>query len=377
MIKPLVARYLRQRPAVMVMLAGWFFLSEAGGDSRASLAVIVLGMALFAPLVIPSGVNAFTCALPIRGRDLIMSRVLAILAVPVIPVVTWVALGAMSGEPAPTILLPSVQLAALVAAFVGAAAVAWVHYTVPDALAIPYKEVAGSKQEPERRAGTGADAAWWSVARTALPPGYVLYCVLLVGAAVLGMATPLYCVILLFLPVIIRQRTAWLTALPVSDRQRLRLIILPTVLVFVTCIEVGRVLRLSVLERQEGLSGDWRVWMIDAAVLMVLGLMVVMLTEVDGVLSRRLRGTVALVLRELATLPVAAVIAVDIMLSIRGKAGIIALTTRILHDSTASYAVHAWSVIVPAVVLLVTAYLLLERQFRRSGTSGNAAAQAA
>jgi hypothetical protein len=270
-----------------------------------------------------------------------------------------------------------VRLVALVVALGMAAAVAWVHYTVPDALPIPVNRMAAWKDEPTRQTGVGRDTAWWSVVWTALPPFFPLYCVILVGAAALGFATPVYCVMLLFVPVMIRQRTTWLTALPVSNRQRLRLIVLPTVMVFVACIEAGRVLQLAVLERQAQLSGDWRVWLIDAVVLMVSGVIVLLLTQVDGALARWRRGPVALFLRELVTLPVAVILAADIVLRVRGTEGIAALATRTLHETAASSAVFAWGVLVLAIALLVTAYALLEHQFRRSGTLGNAGAQAA
>jgi hypothetical protein len=285
-----------------------------------------------------------------------------------IPVLGWATLEAVTGE-VPTILQPGVRLPLLALALGTAGIVAWIHYTVPDALPIPSNRRADRTHEPERRTGVGRDTAWWSVVRTALPSAYPLYCVLLIGAAAVGITTPLYCVILLFLPVVMRQRTSWLTALPVSDRQRLRLIVLPTVVAFVACIEIGRVLQLAVLERQGQLSGDWRVWLINVVVLLVLGLMVVILAEVDGILSRGRRGAVALLLRELATLPVAAVVVADIVSRMRGTEGITAITTRMLHGTAEGRALHTWSPLVLAVTLLVTAYVLLEQQFRRSGTS--------
>jgi hypothetical protein len=305
-----------------------------------------------------------------------MSRVLAMAGVTAIPVLGWAILEAVTGE-VPTILQPGVRLPLLALALGTAGIVAWIHYTVPDALPIPSNRRADRTHEPERRTGVGRDTAWWSVVRTALPSAYPLYCVLLIGAAAVGITMPLYCVILLFLPVVMRQRTSWLTALPVSDRQRLRLIVLPTVVAFVACIEVGRVLQLAVLERQAQLSGDWRVWLIDAVVLMVSGVIVLLLTQVDGALARWRRGPVALFLRELVTLPVAVILAADIVLRVRGTEGIAALATRTLHETAASSAVFAWGVLVLAVALLVTAYALLEHQFRRSGTLGNAGAQAA
>jgi hypothetical protein len=48
-----------------------------------------------------------------------------------------------------------------------------------------------------------------------------------------------------------------------------------------------------------------------------------------------------------------------------------------LHETAASSTVHPWSVLALAVTLLVTSCVLLEHQFRRSGTSGNADVQAA
>jgi hypothetical protein len=165
--------------------------------------------------------------------------------------------------------------------------------------------------------------------------------------------------------------------LPVSYRQRLQLIVLPTVVASVACIMIGRALRLTVLARQEQLSADYRLWLIDAAVLMILGVMVVLLTEVGDALSRRRRGFVGLFLGELATLPVAAVVIADIVPRMRGTEGIVGLTTRMLHDTAASSAVHAWSVLVLAVMVLVTAYALLEHQFRRSGTLRDADMKAA
>ena len=377
MIKSLVAGYLRQRAAVMVMLLGASLLTGFGGDSPAAFSAIVLSLALLAWQVVPSGINAFTSALPIRGRDLVMARMLGVVAVTVIPIVFWATLEASSNQTPATILLPGVRLAALALVIGVAGAGAWIHHTVPDALPLPINEGAGWIRVHEREAGTDAGTAWWSVVPTALPPIYALYCVLLVGTAAVGAATLFYCLVLLSLPGIIRRRSQWMAALPVSHRQRLQLIVVPSVVVSVVCIEIGRALRLSVLVRQEPLSADYRLWLIDAAVLMVLGVMVVLLTEVGGVLSRRRRGLVGLVLGELATLPVAAVVVADIVPRMRGTEGVITLTTRMLHGTAESSAVHAWSVLVLAVMVLVTAYALLEHQFRRSGTLTRAGVQAA
>ena len=139
----------------------------------------------------------------------------------------------------------------------------------------------------------------------------------------------------------------------------------------------SRVLNPLWFGRGEQLTGDWRVWLIEAVVLMTLGVVVVLLSEMDGVVSRRRRGTVALFLRELATLPVAAVIAAEIVLRLRGTDGLTALTARTLHDTAGSSAVRAWSVLVLAAMVLVTACALLEHQFRRSGTLPRADVQAA
>jgi hypothetical protein len=98
---------------------------------------------------------------------------------------------------------------------------------------------------------------------------------------------------------------------------------------------------------------------------------------VGGELSRRRHGVVGLLLGELATLAVAAVVIGDIVPRMRGTEGVVARTTRMLHDTAASSAVHAWSVLVVAVAVLVTAYALLEHQLRRSGTAGGAGVQAA
>jgi hypothetical protein len=376
MIRTLVVAYLHQRAAVMIMLLGACLLTAFGGDSPAALIAIVLGMALLSWLAVPSGTNAFTCALPIRGRELVMSRVLGVVAVTVIPIVFWVTLAAGSEQTPATILLPGVRLAALALAIGVAAACAWIHYTVPDALPLPINGRDGWKRVPGRTA-SDEGPPWWSVVRVAVPPIYALYCAVLIGTAAVGIATPFYCVGLLVLPAMIRRRTTLLPVLPVSDRQRLQLIVLPTVVASVACIMIGRALRLTVLVSQEQPSADYRLWLIDAAVLMVLGVIVLLLAEVGGVLSRRHPGIVGLVLGELATLPVAAVVVAEIVPRMRGTGGIVAHTARMLHGTAASSAVHAWSVLVLAVMLLVAAYSLLEREFRRSGTSPGASVQQA
>jgi hypothetical protein len=376
MIKPLVVAYLHQRSAVIVMLLGACLLTAFGGDSPAALVAIVLGMAVLSWIVVPSGRNAFTCALPIRGADLVLSRVLGVVAVTVIPIVIWAALEWGSEQTPATILMPGVRLGALALAIGVAALGVWIHYTVPDALPLPINGRGGWKRVPGRTA-SDEGPSWWSVARVAVPPIYALYCAVLIGTAAVGVATPFYCLGLLVLPGMIRRRTTLLPVLPVSDRQRLQLIVLPTVVVSVACIMLGRALRLTVLARQEQLSADYRLWLIDAAVLMVLGVMVVLLGEAGDALSRRRRGFVGLVLGELATLPVAAVAIADIVPRMRGTEGIVGLTTRMLHDTAASSAVHAWSVLVLAVMVLVTAYALLEHQFRRSGTLRDADMKAA
>jgi hypothetical protein len=377
MMKPLVLAYLHQRAAVIVMLLGACLLTAFGNDDPVAFAAIVLGTAVLSWTVVPSGVNAFTCALPIRGGDLVMSRVIGAIAVAVIPVMGWTALEWGSEQTPATILMPGTRLAALAIALAVAAAGVLIHHVVPDALPLPINERVGGRRVADRAAGTDAGTARWGVIRAALPPGYALYCVLLIGAAAVGIATPVYCVLLLVLPGMIRQRTAWLTALPVPDHQRLRLIVLPTVIAFVACIEAGRVLQLSVSGRHGQLSGDWQVLLIHAALLLVLGVMVVILTEVDGILSRSRRGAVALLLRELATLPVAAVVVADIVLRMRGTEGITAITTRMLDGTSESSALHARSLLLLAVTLLVTAYALLEQQLRRSGTSSGSRMSAA
>jgi hypothetical protein len=377
MITPLVAGYLRRREVVVVMVLGALLLAGFGRDSRASFTAIALSLALLSWLLIPSGLNTFTCALPIRGRDLVMSRALAIVAVTVIPIVGWLAVEGMSGQLPPMMLLPGAWLSALALALGVAGAGAWIYHTVPDALPLPNKEVAGWKHVAERETGTDADTAWWSVLRAALPPTYALYCVLLISTAAVGTATLFYCLVLLSLPAMIRQRSAWLTSLPVPDRQRLHLVVLPTVAASVACIEIGRALQLPLLVRQGALSADYRIWLIDAALLMVVGVAVVLIMEIGGELSRRRSGLLALFLRELAVLPVAAIVVADIVLHARGAEGIIAITTRTLHNTVESSPVHAWSVLVLAVMLLVTAYALLANQFRRFGTAGGAGVTAA
>jgi hypothetical protein len=374
MIAPLVAGYLRRRSAVIVMLLGAILLAGFGGDSRAAFTAIVLSLVLLSWQVVPSGVNAFTCALPIRGRDLVMARAIAIVVVTVVPIATWMTLAAISGQAPATVRLSGGLLAAL--ALGAAAAGTWIHYTIPDALPLPINE---ARRRVDVAAGDGEERGptWLSVVRTALPPTYSLYCVLLVGAAAVGTAALFYCLILLSVPAMIRQRSEWLAALPVSDRRRLLLIVLPTVAASIACIEVGRLLHLPVLVRQERLSSDYRLWLIDAAVLAVLGVMVLLVAEIGGRLSRRRAGPSALFLRELATLPVAAILIADIVRRDRGAEGMTAIATRTLHDMADNSAVHAWSLLVLAVALLVTAYALLERQFRRSGTSGEGAAQSA
>jgi hypothetical protein len=99
--------------------------------------------------------------------------------------------------------------------------------------------------------------------------------------------------------------------------------------------------------------------------------------EVSGALSRRRRGVVGFFLGELPTVAVAAVVVADFVPRMRGMDGAVVLTTRMLHETAASSTVHMWSVLVLAVMLLVTTCALLEHQFRRSGTSGNADVQAA
>jgi hypothetical protein len=358
------------------MLLGACLLTAFGGDSPAALVAIVLGMAVLSWIVVPSGRNAFTCALPIRGADLVLSRVLGVVAVTVIPIVVWAALEWGSEQTPATILMPGVRLGALALAIGVAALGVWIHYTVPDALPLPINGRDGWKRVPGRTASDEGTARW-GVIRAALPPGYALYCVLLIGAAAVGVATPLYCLGLLALPGMIRRRSQRLDALPVSNRQRVQLAVLAAVLASVICIEIGRALQLSMLARREVLSADYRLWLIDAALLMVLGVMVVLLAEAGGELSRRGRGLAGILLGELVTLPVAAVLVAEIVPRVRGTDGIVAITTRMLHGMLHSSAVNAWSLVVLAVTLLITAYALVGRLFRRSETADGAGVQAA
>jgi hypothetical protein len=291
--------------------------------------------------------------------------------------VGWAGLEWGSNQTPATILIPGVQMAALAIALGIAAAGVWIHHTVPDALPLPINEGAGWKRASQRGAGTDTDTAWWSVAWPALPPIFVLYCALLIGTAAAGFATLFYCLVLLSLPGIIRRRSQWLVALPLSHRQRVQLIVVPTVVASVACIQLGRALHLPVLARHEQLPTDYRLWLIDAAVLMALGVIVMLLAEMGHVLSRPRRGVVGLLLGELATLPVVAVVVAEIVPRMRGTDGVVAVATRMLQGTAESSAVHAWSVLVLAVVLLVTVYGMLEHQSRRSGTPTDADAQAA
>jgi hypothetical protein len=377
MIKPLVIAYLHQRAAVIVMLLASCLLTGWGADDPAVFSAIVLGTALLSWTAVPSGINAFTCALPIRGGDLVMSRVMGAIAVAVVPTMIWAGMQWGADQTPATILMPGVQLAALAIALGVAAAGVWIHHTVPDALPLPLNERGSRKRVAARPAGTNAGAAWWSVVASALPPIYALYCVWLVGTAVVGSAAPFYCLVLLSLPGIIRHRSEWVGALPLSHRQRVQLIVLPTVVVPAACVALGRALRARMLAGEEPLSADYRLWLIDAAVLMMLGVMVVLLIEVSGALSRRRRGVVGFFLGELPTVAVAAVVVADLVPRMRGTEGIVAVATRMLHETAASSTVHTWSVLALAVTLLVTSCVLLEHQFRRSGTSGNADVQAA
>lgn len=377
MMKPLVLAYVHQRAAVIVMLLAACLLTAFGADSPVALFAIALGTALLSWMVVPSGINAFTCALPIRGGDLVLSRVLGVVAVTVIPVVGWVVVEYGSEQTPATILMPSVQLGALAIALGVAAAGAWIRHVVPDALPLPINERGGRKRGPDRGVWTGTGPTWWSAMRAALPPIFVLYCAVLIGAAAVGTATLVYGIVLVSLPGIISHRVHWLAVLPLSDRQRAQMIVVPAVAASVACIMIGRALQLSVLTQPQPPSADYGLWMIDAAVLLALGVTVLLLAEVGGVLSRRRRGVVGLLLGELATLAVAAVAIADIVPRMQGREGIVAHTARMLHDTAASSAVHAWGVVVIAVVVLVTAYALLERVFRRSGTLTGADVQAA
>jgi hypothetical protein len=199
----------------------------------------------------------------------------------------------------------------------------------------------------------------------------------LVGTAVVGSATLFYCLVLISLPGIIRRRSEWVGALPLSHRQRVQLIVLPTVVVPAACIALGRALHVRMLAGEEPLSADYRLWLIDAAVLMMLGVMAVLLTEVGGAVSRRRRGVVGFFLGELPTVAVAAVVVADFVPRMRGTEGIVAVATRMLHGMAESSTVHAWSTLALAVTLLVTSCVLLEHQFRRSGTARGADVQAA
>ena len=372
MMTSLVLGYLRQRGAVLIMLAGACLLTAFGGSSAAALLAIVLGMALVSWIAVPSGTNAFTCALPIRGRDLVLSRVLGVVAVTIIPLAFWIFVEAKSDQTPATILMPAVRMATLALVLGVAGAAVWIHQRVPDALPLPINEGGGWKRTSHVGSRAERGTTWWSVVPAALSPVYALYCVLLAGAAAMGAATALYCLGLVALPGWIRRRSQWVDALPVSPRQRVPLLVVPAVVVPVACIELGRALRLAVLERAAPLSADYRLWLIDAAVLMVLGMIVVLLAEIAGVLSRRRRGVVGVALGELATLLVAAVLVAELVPKMRGTNGIVAVATRMLHATAESSAVHAWSVLVAAVILLVTAYGLLEQQFRRSGTAPRA-----
>jgi hypothetical protein len=362
---------------VIVMLLGACLLTAFGADDPAAFSAIAFGTAVLSWMVVPPGVNAFTCALPIRGGDLVMSRVLGAIAVAVIPIAGWAAVEWGSEQTPATILMPETRVAALALVIGVAGAGVLIRHTVPDALPLPINERGGRKRIRDRAAETDVDPAQWSVIRTALPPIFALYGALLIGAAAVGAATLVYGIVLLSLPGIIRRRSEWLDALPLSHRQRLQLIVVPTVLGSVACIMIGRVLQLSVFADREQLSADYRLWLIDAVVLMVLGVMVLLLSEVGGAVARRRRGVVGFFLGELATVAVAVVVVDDIVPRMRGMDGAVVLTTRMLHETAASSPVHAWSVLVLAVTLLVTAYALLEHQFRRSGTLRGADAQAA
>jgi hypothetical protein len=215
------------------------------------------------------------------------------------------------------------------------------------------------------------------VIRTVLPTTYLMFCALLVFAAAAGNATVFYCLAILSVAGLVRERSAWLASMPVSDRQRLLPIVLPAVATAVACREVDWLLHPPAPARHAGLFPHLRLWLIDATVIAALGVMLLILAEVGGRLSRGRVGRSALLLRGLPILPMAALLIADVVRRYQGEEGSIAWATHGLHGIAERSAVHAWSLLVLAAMLLVTAYVLLEHEFRRSGTSAGAGVSAA
>jgi hypothetical protein len=113
-------------------------------------------------------------------------------------------------------------------------------------------------------------------------------------------------------------------------------------------------------------AGDARAWLVNAAFLLTLGLVVLLVSELGYSHRRRLGSRATVVVQWLGALPLMALIIADAAYRVRGGGVVILLLHRALLDLGALMPSNAVLAVVVAGLPVAAAYALLERQFRRS-----------
>ena len=284
--------------------------------SDAFMAGFLLAMLVVLSWRLPFGGTTFEAALPIRGREVVMARALATLALVLVPATVWIgasllrgsarvplttmvdltalaALGtllpcavrggsvgapslgrtvlaggalAAAGIGAMRLLPPVAATSALLLSVAAMLVVIWM--TVPDALQVAGMSPSPSHErsapvareiqaESARRTTTPVDRRWyWPALRSALPGQMLMFYLLLIFAGAIGRPLTFFAIALLAGMGATRLRTGWLAAFPFSHRTRLLAIVVPTVVVSVCCVGLGELVGDAVVHRRAWLTSD-------------------------------------------------------------------------------------------------------------------------
>lgn len=342
MITFLTRQYLAQPGTAILPVAGATILAALAivpgpGNDGIVVSIVALLLILGWP-AIPQRTSELEIALPIRGRDLVLSRVFATLVVVLAPVAVWLAAMAIGhrlhsalgspvpdvaalaalavvlphawarGAPRPPRSYPTLLWVTLAAAggaansFFGPVAAGWVFVVAavvslfiiwsatPDAI---QREGAASLHAPDvpaaapARAPSSAPAptkfrrAWWGVARVSVPSIALVAYVVVLAAGVMGGSLIAYVLAVALTGGIIRRRTRWLATLPLSHRSRLLIIVGPAVLLMAASATIGQRLgfMLPPSFQQPGRTAHYTI--VTGSFLLTVGLLLLLVNELD------------------------------------------------------------------------------------------------
>lgn len=297
-------------------------MSLLAGAFLSQFSNVWIALSTFAPFLLflwrvtPPRADVFEAALPIRGREVVIARMLATLALTALPVIVWIGARLLRGEGrASTVLI--LEVAALAAwgellpyavngrrldalpvaytlatwaalAAIGASAIyvlaplmalavfslgiaatfAMVWTGVPDALQLassapPAMRIAlvddarRASAAVERSVKADRETGWrWAVLRSALSANVVVLNVLLIAMATFGDAFVYFCIVTMSTANLVRQRTHWMSALPFSRRARLSMIVVPSVVLSGCCIALGGIIDIPPIRHVRSLARD-------------------------------------------------------------------------------------------------------------------------